>query len=77
MAGEPLTFEMLLQFHREIVLPDIARLIDARLHARLVPFEREVHSHFDAIYGRFDRLESEFQSLRAAYAASGTDTRPS
>jgi len=51
-------------FHREVVVPDIQRIVgDA-----VAPFalRDETLSHFDAIYKRFDRLESEYQTLKAA-----------
>lgn len=52
---------ILTKFHREIVVPDIERIVAAS-EQRL---RSEFSSHFDAIYQRFDRLESEYQMLVA------------
>jgi hypothetical protein len=56
--------EILTSFHREVLLPDMQRMVDAaeaRLNARF----DDVDSHFDSIYQRFDRLETEYQMLVA------------
>ena len=68
MDGRPLTFELLVQFHREVVLGDIERIVDARLDSRLTPISHRLDdflSHFDAIFGRLDRLDSEMQAMNA------------
>lgn len=52
---------ILTRFHREVVLPDMQRLVgDLRdeMNARFT-------AHLDAIYQRFDRLETEYQMLLA------------
>ncbi len=53
---------MLMRFHREIVIPDIERIVDGRVDA----LRRETLSHFDAVYKLFDRLESQHYALSAA-----------
>jgi hypothetical protein len=58
----------LLRFHREVVVPDIDRMVVGRiepLREDLASFKRETHANFDAVWTRFDRLESEYQTLRA------------
>ena len=60
MAEDLLT--VLAKFHREVVVPDIERAIKAPLEARISGLRDEMLSHFDAIYKRFDRLESEYQA---------------
>ena len=38
MADQPLTFETLVQFHRQVVVPDIERIVDQVLaDARATP----------------------------------------
>lgn len=56
---------VLTRFHREVVLPDIERVVDERLDARITPLRDEMLSNFDAIYKKLDRLEDEYQSLKA------------
>jgi hypothetical protein len=53
---------VLTKFHREVVLPDVERVVKAPLEARISGLRAEMLSHFDAIYKRFDRLESEYQA---------------
>ena len=52
----------LVRFHREVALPEIG----VQLHEEMAAFRRETNGHFDAIYKRLDRLESEYQALNAA-----------
>lgn len=49
-------FSVLTRFHREVVLPDIERVVDERLDARITPLRQEMRSNFDAIHRRPDRL---------------------
>jgi hypothetical protein len=52
---------ILTRFHREIVLPDIERVVGGlrdEMNARFAAQD----AHFVAIYQRFDRLEAEYQS---------------
>ncbi|MEK6374260.1 MAG: hypothetical protein AABO58_16355 [Acidobacteriota bacterium] len=58
--------KVLTRFHREVVVPDIERIVDSRFDSRLAPFRDEVLTNFDAVWKRFDRLEDEYQALRTA-----------
>ncbi len=60
MADEPLTLATLAKFHREIVAPDIERVVGGLRLEMNARFD-EVFGHFDAIYQRFDRLETDYQ----------------
>jgi len=56
--------QVLTKFHREVVLPDIKRVVgDLRdeMNARFTSLDGD----FDAIYQRFDKLETEYQMLLA------------
>jgi hypothetical protein len=53
---------VLTRFHREVVLPDIERIVDERISSEIAPFWQEMLSHFDAIHKRFDRLETQYGS---------------
>ena len=57
---------VLAKFHREVFVPDFERILDAHFNVGLTPFRGEMLSHFDAIYKRFDRLESQCQELNCA-----------
>lgn len=63
-------------FHREVVLPDVARAIQGsnaglenrldRVEKKLDDFRSETLTHFDDIYVRLDRIQDEYQALNAA-----------
>jgi hypothetical protein len=62
-------FAVLMHFHREVVIPDMHRLeerLEARLGGRIDELRNETLSHFDAVYKRFDSLESECHAISAA-----------
>ena len=50
---------VLAKFHREVVLPDVKRAVGEVVG----DLEGRMNAHFDAIYERFDRLESEYHML--------------
>ncbi len=52
---------ILTRFHREVVLPDIQRIVGEAVDG----LEGRMNAHFDAIYQRFDRLETEYHMLVA------------
>ena len=61
MSDQPITLSTLAKFHREIVLPDIERVVGAA-ERRL---RDEMHGLFDAIAHRLDRLETEYHDPAA------------
>ena len=52
---------ILTRFHREVVLPDIRRVVGEAVG----DLEGRMNAHFDAIYKRFDKLETEYHMLVA------------
>ena len=60
--------QVLTRFHREVVQPDLNQLLDrvSGVEGSLGTLRDEMLTHFDAIYQRFDRLETESQALVAA-----------
>ena len=52
---------ILTRFHREVVLPDIRRIVGEVVG----DFEGRMNAHFDAIYQRFEKLETEYHMLVA------------
>lgn len=55
------TFQMLTRFHREVALPDVQRIVDQAVGT----LRNEMNTHFDGVYVRFDRLESEYYALKS------------
>lgn len=58
--------QVLTRFHREVVLPDIERIVEAKIEAKIEPLRAEMLRNFDAVFKRLDRLETEYQALSAA-----------
>jgi predicted nuclease with TOPRIM domain len=56
---------LLTRFHREVVLPDITRIVGDAVEGSEQRLRNEMNAHFDAIYQRFDRLETEYHILVA------------
>ena len=52
---------ILTRFHREVVLPDVRRIV----REVVGDLEGRMNAHFDTIYQRFDRLETEYHVLVA------------
>lgn len=63
MADDVLS--ILTKFHREVALPDLDQRIGL-VREETSALQKEALSHFDEMYRRFDRLESEYQALAAA-----------
>jgi chromosome segregation ATPase len=61
MGDEPVTFSTLLRFHREVLVPDVERIVGAT-EQRL---RDEMQTGFDALAQRLERLETEYQMLVA------------
>jgi hypothetical protein len=68
MADEILT--LLTRFHREIVVPDIERIVESKIDRQGARFD-EVLSHLDRMYKRFDTVDSEILALTAAVRPVG------
>jgi len=56
--------KILTHFHREVVMPDVKTAIRDSVQ----DLRGDMLSHFDGVYQRFDRLESEYHALAAATA---------
>jgi chromosome segregation ATPase len=54
-------FQVLTQFHREVILPDVQRIVDDA-YGKL---RNEMYTQFDGVYMRFDRMESEYYALKS------------
>jgi chromosome segregation ATPase len=61
MSDQPLTLAVLAQFHRQVILPDIERLVAAS-EDRLRDQMQGLH---DSVLQRLDRLEVEYEAIKA------------
>jgi predicted nucleic acid-binding Zn-ribbon protein len=64
MSDQPLTLAVLAQFHRQVILPDIERIVAATEHR----LRDEVHVLQDFVLKRLDRLENEYEAIKAGLA---------
>ncbi len=64
MSDQPITLAVLAQFHREIVLPDVQRIVGEAI----VGSERRMQAKFDAIFHKLDKLETEYEFLKVGLA---------
>lgn len=55
----------LAQFHREVVLPDMKRVVNDTVDTTVGSLRHEMYSIADGMYVRFDRIESELASIKA------------
>ena len=69
MADELLN--TLLRFHREVAVPDIERIVGNIVEPKITALRDEMITSFDAVHKRFDRLESEYESIKAAVKRAG------
>ena len=58
-------FPILTRFHREIVLPDIERIVGSAVEGAESRLRDEMQTGFDALGQRLDRLEIEYHMLVA------------
>jgi chromosome segregation ATPase len=65
MSDQPVTLAVLAQFHREVILPDVERMVDALLDRRVQPRFDAIDQHLDALYHGLERLETEYQAIKA------------
>lgn len=57
---------VLTRFHREVVVPDVERIVERVVDAKVTPLREEMLANFDAVLKRLDQLESEYTALSAA-----------
>ena len=60
MSDEPLTLAVLAQFHRQVILPDIERIVGST-ETRL---RDEIQTLHDVVLKRLDRLEIEYEMIK-------------
>ena len=65
MADQPLTLVVLAQFHRQVILPDIERIVAATVEASEQRLRDEMGVLQDFVLKRLDRLEGEYEAIKA------------
>ena len=67
MASEVVTFADLARFHRDVIVPDIKRIVReevAPIRREIESFRGDVLTHFDAVYTRLDSMAVEQTALK-------------
>jgi len=65
VADEPITLSTLAQFHRDVVLPDIERVVGDAVEGAARGLRDEMHGLFDSHAKKIDRLDTGYQMLKA------------
>jgi hypothetical protein len=53
-------WSILMRFNREVIAPDVHKIVNTAFGA----LQRDMYSHFDAIYKRFDNIDSELVAIK-------------
>jgi chromosome segregation ATPase len=59
------TMPEMLRFHREVAMPELREMVSATVDSSVGALRNEMNAHFDAIYKRIERLETELTALKA------------
>ena len=69
MSDQPVTLAVLTtalaQFHRDVIVPDMHRVFEGLFERLIKPRFDEMDGHFDRIYHKLDKLETEYEALKA------------
>ena len=65
MSDQPLTLAVLAQFHRQVILPDIERIVGGTIETAEARLRDEMHTLHDAVLKRLDRLDIEYEMIKA------------
>ena len=65
MSDQPLTLIVLAQFHRQVILPDIERVVGNAVGGSERRLRDEMHTLHDFVLTRLDRLETEYEAIKS------------
>ena len=71
MSDQPITLAVLAQFHREIILPDVQRIVGEAIAGS----ERRMQATLDKIFHKLDKLETEYEALKAGLGRMEEDQK--
>ncbi len=64
MSDQPLTLIALAQFHRQVILPDIERIVGNTVQGAETRLRDEMQTLHDVVLKRLDRLEIEYEMIK-------------
>ena len=67
MSEQPITLSVLARFHREVLLPDVERIVGNAVDG----LRDEIHALHDSLRVKFERLETEYQAIKAGVGVDG------
>jgi len=56
MSDQPLTLAVLAEFHRQVILPDVRRVVNEAVQSSESRLRDEMHGLHDVLVGRLDML---------------------
>ena len=65
MSEQPLTLAALAQFHRQVIVPDIERILSGTVDSFEARLRDEMQTLHDAVLKRLDRLDIEYEMIKA------------
>jgi predicted nuclease with TOPRIM domain len=65
MGDEPVSYSTLIRFHREVLVPDVERIVGDVVEGAERRLRDELQGAFDGVAKRLDRLEKEYHMLVA------------
>ena len=60
MGDGPITYSTLIRFHREVLVPDVERIVGEAVQGAEHRLRDEMHGLFDGLSKRLDRLETKY-----------------
>jgi hypothetical protein len=68
MTDQPVTLAVLVQFHREVVLPDLQRTVGDQISEADRHLTIQIERFWDALLGTREKLEIEYLLIRSGIA---------
>jgi hypothetical protein len=68
MSDQPLTLEVLAQFHREVVVPDLQRIVADEVSGSDRYLTTQIEHLWDALLGTREKLEIEYLLIKSGIA---------
>ena len=62
----PDLWSTLMRFHREVAMPEMREMVSTAIDSGVGSLRNEMNAHFDAIYKRLERVETEITALHGA-----------
>ena len=68
MSDPSIPLSMLTRFHREVVIPDIERIVGGTVGSMERRLRDEMHTLHDSLLVKFERLDTEYEAIKAGLA---------